>query len=151
MAKAETSSAKDSAKHEVQGQQEASQAVLARLKRTHELELQALRKSADDVLTKKVASVEAEATKRLGAALATARRQQAVCGSVVVPRSLEEGSMAHSEEDFHEILNAESFVDREALAAAALRAGRRRRWPVSCLCSHLRQVALRGSSTPSYR
>ena len=27
--------------------------------------------------------------------------------------------MAHSEEDFHEILNAESFVDREALAAAA--------------------------------
>ena len=27
--------------------------------------------------------------------------------------------MAHSEEDFREILNAESFVDREALAAAA--------------------------------
>lgn len=69
VAKAETSSAKDSAKHEVQGQQEASQAVLVRLKQTHELELQALRKSADDVLTKKVASVEAEATKRLGAAL----------------------------------------------------------------------------------
>ena len=27
--------------------------------------------------------------------------------------------MAHTEEEFREILNAESFVDREALAAAA--------------------------------
>eukprot|EP01043_Picozoa_sp_COSAG02_P047836 COSAG02_NODE_4628_length_5155_cov_3.146931_5_plen_839_part_00 len=68
-ATAETNTAMESAKHEAQGQQEASQAALARLKQAHTLELQALRKSTDDVLTKKVASLEAEAAKRLGAAL----------------------------------------------------------------------------------
>eukprot|EP01043_Picozoa_sp_COSAG02_P019029 COSAG02_NODE_906_length_16039_cov_4.410289_1_plen_866_part_00 len=67
--RAENNAAMESAKHEAQKQQEASKAALARLKQAHELELQALRKSANEVLARKVASLEAEAAEHLGAAL----------------------------------------------------------------------------------
>ena len=68
-ARAEANAAMESAKCKAQRQEEASQVALARSKQAHILELEALRRSADDALTTKVASLEADAATRLSAAL----------------------------------------------------------------------------------
>ena len=69
VARADANAAMESAKCKAQGQEEASQIALARSKQAHILELEALRKSASDALTTKVASLEADAAKHLSAAL----------------------------------------------------------------------------------
>lgn len=68
-ARAASDAAMESAKYETQAQQEAAQLAQVQSREVHEVELEALRKSADDALAMKVSALQANAARNLSSAL----------------------------------------------------------------------------------